>query len=106
MVKGRKTSIDERIEIVQFCIAKGRNYNQASDKYQVSYQQIYGWVKKYEKLGVQGLEDHRGKGKSENAMTEDDKLRAENKILSAKLKQAEIENDLLKKVWEAERGRH
>ena len=30
-------------------------------KYQVSYQQVYQWTKKYRKMGKAGLQDRRGK---------------------------------------------
>lgn len=105
MVKGRKTTFDERIEIVQECISNGRDYGQAIEKYKVSYQQVYTWIRKYEEHGVDGLTDRRGKRKDESDMTEVEKLRAELKLTQAKLKRAEIENELLKKVEEIERGR-
>lgn len=105
MVKGRKTTLDERIEIVQECISNGRDYGQAIEKYKVSYQQAYTWVKKYEERGIDGLADRRGKRKDESEMTEVEKLRAELKLMQAKLKRAEIENELLKKLEEIERRR-
>ena len=105
MVKGRKTTLDERIEIVQDCISNGRDYGQVIEKHKVSYQQVYTWVRKYEERGVDGLSDRRGKRKDESDMTEIEKLRAELKLTQAKLKRAGIENDLLKKVEEIERRR-
>ena len=45
MTKGRKTTQEERIEIVAFCIEHGKDYGLTIEKYQVSYQQIYSWVK-------------------------------------------------------------
>lgn len=41
MTKGRKTSYEERVEIVAFCIANNDNYQTTADKFQVSYQQVY-----------------------------------------------------------------
>lgn len=38
MTKGRKTTFEERVEIVQYCIAHDRNYATAAQKYQVSCQ--------------------------------------------------------------------
>lgn len=105
MINRRKTTVDERIKIVRFCLENGKNYHKASEEYQVSYHQIYAWVKKYEKSGVQGLEDRRGKIKQENAITREDILKSEITVLTAKLKRAEMENELLKKVQEVERGR-
>ena len=45
MTKGRKTTQEERIEIVAFCIEHGKDYGLTIEQYQVSYQQIYSWVK-------------------------------------------------------------
>lgn len=70
----------------------------------VSYQQIYAWIHKYEEKGVQGLTDLRGKSKPENELTEEDRLRQENKILQAKIKDQEMEIALLKKLRELRGG--
>ena len=106
MNKGRKTTQEERAEIVAFCIENGKDYGLAMEKYGVSYQQIYSWVRKYEAKGVEGLTDRRGKAKSEDALTEADRLCMENKILQAKLKDMEMENKLLKKLKELRGGDH
>ena len=104
MNKGRKTTQEERVEIVAFCIEHGKDYGLAMEKYGVSYQQIYSWVRKYEAKGVEGLTDRRGKAKPEDALTEADRLRMENKILQAKIKDQEMEIKLLKKLKELEGG--
>lgn len=96
MTKGRKTTQEERAEIVAFCIGHGKDYGLAVETYKVSYQQIYAWVHKYEEKGVEELSDRRGKAKPENELTEEDRLRQENKILQAKLKDQEMEIALLK----------
>ncbi|SEL38909.1 helix-turn-helix domain-containing protein [Ruminococcus albus] len=98
MNKGRKTTLEERIEIVAFCIEHCKDHGLTVEKYGVSYQQIYSWVRKYEEKRVEGLADRRGKAKPEEALTEADRLRMENKILQAKLKDIEMENKLLKKT--------
>lgn len=104
MKKGRKTTQEERTEIVAFCIENGKNYGLAMEKYGVSYQQIYLWVRKYEEKGVAGLADRRGKAKPEEELTEADRLRMENKILQAKIKDQEMEIKLLKKLRELRGG--
>ncbi|MGN1109193.1 MAG: transposase [Oscillospiraceae bacterium] len=104
MTKGRKTTQEERAEIVAFCIEHGKDYGLAVETYKVSYQQIYAWVHKYEEKGVQGLTDRRGKAKPENELTEEDRLRQENKILQAKIKDQEMEIALLKKLRELRGG--
>ena len=104
MTKGRKTTQEERVEIVAFCIEHGKDYGLTVETYKVSYQQIYAWVKKYEEKGVNGLTDRRGKAKSENELTEEERLRQENKILQAKIKDQEMEIALLKKLRELRGG--
>lgn len=105
MTKGRVTTLNERIEIVSYCIAKGKDYGAAIVKYGVSYQQIYSWVHKYEIQGIEGLADKRGKRKLLEEMTEVERLRAENKILKAENEQKEMEIFVLKKLQEIERRR-
>ena len=56
--------------------------------------------------GVEGLIDHRGKSKKQEDLTEADRLRMENKILQAKLKDQEMEIKLLKKLRELRGGGH
>ena len=75
------------------------------DTYQVSYQQVYSWVRKYEAQGVESLRDKRGRTKPEGEMTELEKLRAENKLLKAQNKRQEMEMAFLKKLGEIERRR-
>ena len=104
MTKGRKTTQEERTEIVAFCIEHGKDYGLTVETYKVSYQQIYAWVQKYEKKGVKGLTDRRGKAKPEDELTEEDRLRQENKILQAKIKDQEMEIALLKKLRELRGG--
>lgn len=106
MIKGRKTSLDEKIEIITYCIENGKNYAATIEKYNVSYDQIYKWVKKYNENGIDGLADRRGKTKDKDSMTDLEKLKAENRILQAQLKDKEIENELLKKVMEIGRRRY
>jgi transposase len=105
VAKGRTTALDERIEIVSYCIENGKDYGKAIEKYQVSYQQIYGWVRKYEESGVSGLADRRGKRKLFEEMSEVERLRAELKVLKAENKRKDMEIAVLKKVQEIERRR-
>ena len=57
MTKERKTTQEERGEIVAFCIEHGKDYPLTIRTYGVSYQQIYAWVRKYEEKGIDGLRD-------------------------------------------------
>ncbi|WP_304545844.1 helix-turn-helix domain-containing protein [Desulforamulus aquiferis] len=105
MAKGRATTYDERIEIVKYCIEHQQNYAETAQKFQVSYQQIYSWTNKYLTDGVDALQDKRGKRKSEDEMSEVEKLRAQNKLLQAENKRKQMEIDILKKLDELERRR-
>ena len=105
MTKGRKTTFNERVDIVQYCTAHDRNYAETAEKYQISYQQARNYIVKYESDGIEALKDNRGKRKSEDEMSELEKLRAENKILRAEKERAEMEISFLKKLEEIERRR-
>ena len=83
MAKGRKTTLEERVEMVSHCIAHNKDYGKTIELYSVSYQQIYGWVRRYEESGSDGLVDRRGKRKDEMSMTEMEKLRAQLKLKEA-----------------------
>ena len=104
MTKGRKTTQEERAQIVAFCIEHGKDYGLTVETYKVSYQQIYSWVRKYEACGVDGLVDRRGKAKPEDELTEAERLRQENRMLQAMLKDTEMEIALLKKLRELRGG--
>ena len=104
MTKGRKTTQEERAEIVAFCIEHGKDYPLTIQTYGVSYQQVYMWVKKYEERGIDGLRDGRGRTKPVEELNETERLKLENKILKAQLKDAEMENKLLKKLRELRGG--
>lgn len=103
MIKGRKTTYDERTEIVAFCIENNDNYQLTSNRYKVSYQQVYTWVRKYKQNGSESLLDNRGKLKKVDQMNEKEKLEIEIKLLKAQNRRLEMENEFLKKLEEIER---
>lgn len=105
MTKGRKTTFEERVEIVQYCTAHDRNYAKTAEQYQISYQQARSYTVKYEAGGVEALRDNRGKRKNPDEMSEVEKLRAEVKILRTEKERAEMEASFLKKLGEIERRR-
>lgn len=105
MTQGRKTTFDERVEIVQYCITHDHNYAETSAKYNVSYQQTRSYTVKYEAGGIEALRDRRGRTKPLDEMSELEKLRAENRILRAEKERAEMEASFLKKLDEIERRR-
>ena len=104
MKKSRQTTQEERVRIAKECIENGDNYGEIAIKYQVSYQNVYSWVKKYRELGEAGLEDRRGQRTAQQEpRTEEERLRIENAQLKHELYLARMERDLLKKLEEIER---
>jgi len=104
MTKGRITTLEERIEAVSYCISNNKDYGKTIERYDISYQQIYAWVRKYEKDGPEGLSDRRGKRKDEASMSEVERLRAQLKLKEAENLRLQMENELLKKLEALERG--
>ena len=102
MKDGRKTTQLERIEIAQWAIANDYAYHEAAERFNVSYQQVYTWVKKLKKDGTDALSDRRGKSKSAS-LTELDKAKLEIKELKARNKYLEMKRDLSKKLQEIQR---
>ena len=102
MSKSRKTSYEERIEIVKYCLSNDKNYKAAAIKYGVNYAQVYTWVNKYIGFGEEGLKDNRGRKKPGIELTEVEKLKREVKKLEARNKYLEMESEVLKKLKELE----
>ncbi|WP_260302349.1 helix-turn-helix domain-containing protein [Schleiferilactobacillus harbinensis] len=103
MTKGRKTTYVERIEIVQWTIAHGLVYSGAIERFSISYNQVYSWVKKFQEKGEEGLRDRRGQHKPESALDQVERLKLDNKRIQARNEYLETENALLKKLQEVER---
>ena len=99
----RKTTIEERKEIVKYCIEHNRNYKETASIYDVSYSQVYSWVKKYDLNGEEGLTDRRGRHKTDDEVDELERLRRENIRLKRQLQEKDMLTELLKKVQELER---
>lgn len=103
MTKGRKTTVEERMEIVDYCLKHEKNYQLTAEIHQVSYQQVYQWVKKFEAFGEDGLRDRRGRTKSESELTTAEKLKLEIKRIERENERLRAENLFLKKLEEIER---
>ena len=104
MKKTRKTSQEERIQIVKACMERGFDYGATALEYKVSYQQVYTWVQKYKELGEAGLEDRRGKRTaSQTPRTEVEELRIKIAQLEHEKYMLQMERDVLKKLDEIER---
>ena len=98
----RKTTQKERKEIAEYCIAHDKDYKGTAALYDVSYNQVYTWVKKYLTAGEDGLADKRGHHKSDDKVDELERLRRENLRLKRKLEEQNMVVELLKKVKEYE----
>ena len=70
--------------------------------YDVSYTQVYGWVRKYDANGEAALADKRGHHKSDDEVDELERLRRENQRLKRQLEEKDMLVELLKKVKEFE----
>lgn len=98
----RKTTTAERREIVEYCIAHNRDYKGTAALYDVSYSQVYSWVRKFDAGGEDGLADRRGHHKSDEEVNELERLRRENLRLKRQLEEKDMVVELLKKVKEFE----
>ena len=104
MKQGRETTQEERIAIAKECLENGSNYGETAIKYNVSYQQVYTWVKKFTELGEAGLEDRRGKKTiSQEPRTELEEMKIKMAQLEHENYMLRMERDLLKKLDELER---
>lgn len=99
----RKTTFEERKEIVSYCISHNRDYKNTAAKFDVSYSQVYSWVRKYDAGGEDGLTDRRGHHKKDDELDELERLRRENVRLKRQLEEKDMVVELLKKVKEYER---
>ena len=105
IMKSRKTSLEERLEIVNYVLDNNYDYKGAADKYGVPYANVYNWTKKYLKHGEAGLSDSRGRPSSntpKKELTVEEKHLLEIESLKAKIKRLELHNELLKKKMEYE----
>ena len=101
MKEARPTTVEERIQIAKDCIANGGNYGETALKFNVSYQQVYQWVKKFKEKGDAGLEDRRGKRlKDQTPRTREEELEIEIAKLKHELYMTKMERDVLKKLDE------
>lgn len=103
MTKSRKTTYEERLKIAHYHASNEISIRELSELFEVSYQQAYQYVKKYEASGEDGLADRRGRRKSDNELTEVDQLKRDLALERRKLKKMEVENAFLKKLEELER---
>ena len=107
-MKSRKTTFEDRLEIVQWVIENNISYKDAADKYSITYALVYKWTRAYIDKGPESLKyQKRGpKPKSEideSNLTEVEKLKLELEKEKALRKRREFELEILKKKEEFER---
>lgn len=104
MTKTRNTTQCERLDIVHYCLANNKDYGKTAIKYNVSYQQVYTWVRRFKEMGYAGLEDRRGKRSGTlPSRTPEEALRDKVAQLERKNFDLRMENAVLKKLQELER---
>lgn len=98
-MKSRKTTLEERLEIVNYVLANDNDYKGAADKYSVPYASIYQWVSKYNKCGEAGLSDRRGRPSTEpvKELTTEEKQALEIEKLKRELECKNMVIQVLKK---------
>lgn len=98
-----KTTREERIEIVEWCLKHNKDYKATAAHFNGKYAQIYQWVRKYELYGEEGLNDKRGRRKPSEELTELEK--AQRRISQLEREKEEIERryEVLKKAEMTER---
>ena len=103
MAETLKTTLEERIEIVKYCLEHNRDIKATVTHFGGNYAQIYQWVVKYEKYGEDGLADKRGKRKEENQLTDLEKAQRRIAQLEREKEEFRRKYELLKKAEERER---
>ena len=98
-----KTTFEERIEIVKYCLEHNRDIKGTATHYGCNYAQLYQWVTKYEKSGEEGLIDKRGKRKKEDELTELEKANRRIAQLERQNKELQDRYEILKKAEARER---
>ena len=99
-MKARKTTLEERLEIVNYVLTNDNDYKGAADKYIVPYANVYNWVKKYNECGEDALKDSRGRPSSNGSkkeLTLEEKQAIEIENLKNELKRRDMVIEVLKK---------
>lgn len=91
MKDGRRTTFKERKKIVYYCLKRDKNYWLTCMVFDVSYNQIYSWVRKYEQGGYDALKDGRGRPSPESKMTPEQLERIHKRIRKVKRQKPRID---------------
>lgn len=98
MKDGRRTTFKERKKIVHFCLRRGKNYLLTCMLYDISYNQIYSWVRKYEQGGYEMLRDRRGRPSPESRMSPEQLERIRRRIRKIKRKKPRIDAAFIQRM--------
>lgn len=99
-MKSRRTTLEERLEIVNYVLANNNDFKGAADKYSVPYANVYNWVKKYNESGEDGLSDSRGRPSSKepkHELSDIEKKDIEIEKLKRELERSKMVIEVLKK---------
>ena len=98
-MKARKTTLEERVEIVHYCLKQGKDYKGTAAKYLIPYSLVYQWVHRYEKNNKEGLSYTKKGPRPKIAVptTTLEILECENEKLKRELERVNFENEVLKK---------
>lgn len=101
-----KTTKEEKLKIVQFCLDHNSNYALTAQEYGISYHQVYEWCKKYKLNGESALDDikiTRYNTSTVNTSSKNEKkLKSQIKKLEHRNLQLEREIEVLKKAYALE----
>lgn len=99
-MKSRKTTFEERIQIVKWVLDNNNDYKGAASQYAVPYSLVYQWTKKYLEKGKDALKDSRGRPSSNEhkELTELEKKDIEIEKLKLELDRHKRAEEILKKT--------
>lgn len=100
-MKTRKTTYEERVEIINYCISHDNDYKGTADKYTIPYSLVYQWIKKYNAFGIESLKNFK-KGRKPKVivnapLTREEELEIELEKTKRELERFKFENEVLKK---------
>lgn len=99
-MKSRKTTFEERLNIVKYVLTNNNDYKGAENIFSVPYASVYQWVKKYKEFGEAGLSDKRGRPSSAEQVKEltiEEKQAIEIEKLKRELERKDMIIEVLKK---------
>ena len=105
-MKARKTTFEERKDIVKYVLENDNDYKGAANTYSVPYASVYQWVQKYLQYGEESLRDSRGRPKKDSfkrGLTELEKKDIEIERLKRELERHKRAEEILKKNLEIRR---